>query len=163
VLTLVLAGARARRFELSEEDRALITNMHDAVIKRSDRQEELLHEVLRKLNLTQLSASDVSDERRELDAPDMEAKERAFLEQICALLESTAHATPAAPPGAAGTNPSRFVRGRRLAPAVASPSSPCTELDVSIARGEVRQAAVAVRRFGFRTCRRPSSVASRWR
>jgi hypothetical protein len=119
-LTLVPAGARARRFELSEEDRALITNMHDAVKdlqdankRRSDRSEELLHEVLRRLDLTQLSASDVSDERRGLNAPDLEAKERAYLEQICALLESTAHATPTAPPDAAGTNPRHFGRRRR--------------------------------------------------
>ena len=86
--------------------------MHDAVKKGSDRSEELLQEVLRRLDKTQLSASDVSDERRELNAPDMEAKERAYLEQICKLLESTAHAAPAAPP-AAGTNKSRFERRRR--------------------------------------------------
>ena len=82
-------------------------------MKRSDRQEELLQKVLDKLDMTQLSASDVSDERRELNASDMEAKERTYLEQICTLLESTALAAPAAPPGAAGTNPSRFERRHR--------------------------------------------------
>jgi len=81
-------------------------------MKRSDRQEELLQKVLDKLDMTQLSASDVSDERRELNASDMEAKERTYLEQICTLLESTALAAPAAPP-AAGTNQSRFERRRR--------------------------------------------------
>ena len=81
-------------------------------MKRSDRQEELLQKVLRKLDMTPLSASEMSDERRELNAPDIEAKERTYLEQICKLLESTAHAAPAAPP-AAGTNPSRFERRRR--------------------------------------------------
>lgn len=75
-----------------------------------------MQEVLRRLDSTQPSASDV---RRELNAADMEAKERAYMEQICALLESTARAAPAA-----GTNQSRSERRRRPPCAVSSPPSP---------------------------------------
>ena len=79
------------RFELCEEDRGLLKGLK----QQGDRSEELLQEVLRRMGRP--SPSDLREARRELISADMEAKERDYLmEQICALLESSAVTAPAA-------------------------------------------------------------------
>ena len=78
------------RFELCEEDRGLLKGLK----QQGDRSEELLQEVLRRMGRP--SPSDLREARRELISADMEAKDRAYMEQICALLESTAVTAPAA-------------------------------------------------------------------
>jgi hypothetical protein len=82
------------RFELSLEDRNLLKGMQEAVLQQGGRMEELMQQVLHKLDVDHPSQSDLREMRRELIAVDMEAKDRDYMEQICTLLERTVVVVP---------------------------------------------------------------------